>query len=360
MALFKRAAPTTPAVHKAAFGIAPITTNQGAAQINNFYSYVEGDIRQRAMGVPVIARGRDLICGTIGSLGLEAYRWMWNGDEMEQVPQAPRSWLGRIDKGVPNSVIMSWTADDLLFYGRAFWFITERTADGFASNFTRMPAVMVNTQDQQGPVWFGPSKQILFQGLPIDYRDVVQFISPNQGLIYTTSKAIDTALKLESARARNAMSSIPSVVLKQTGGEPLSAQELSDLSAAFDVARMNNQTAAVNEYIDVKETYATPDKMLLIEAADYQAKDLCRAIGIPSYLASIATGSYSYTNSASAREDLYIFGMKPIMTCIEETLSSDNVLPHGTGLKFNIDAYLAAEELTPNNNIQENTQEALA
>jgi hypothetical protein len=358
MALFKRT--TTQPVTKAAAGISPVTSNTGAFQIGQFYSYVEGDMRQRAMQVPVIARGRDLICGTIGSLQLESYRWMWNGDEMEQVPQAPRSWLNRIDKGVPNSVILSWTADDLLFSGRAFWYITDRTADGFPSNFTRMPAAMVNTEDQSGPVWFGPSKQIYFNGMPIDYRDVIQFISPNQGLIYTTSRAIETALKLEQARSRNAMSSIPSVVLKQTGGEPLSAQELADLSAAFDIARMNNQTAAVNEYIDVKETYATPDKMLLIEAADYQAKDLCRAIGIPSYLASIATGSYSYTNSASAREDLYIFGMKPIMTCIEETLSSDNVLPHGTGTKFNIDAYLAAEELTSQEMPDENTQEALA
>jgi len=358
MALFKRT--TTQPVTKAAAGISPVTSNTGAFQIGQFYSYVEGDMRQRAMQVPVIARGRDLICGTIGSLQMEAYRWMWNGDEMEQVPQAPRSWLNRIDKGVPNSVILSWTADDLLFSGRAFWYITDRTADGFPSNFTRMPAAMVNTEDQSGPVWFGPSKQIYFNGMPIDYRDVIQFISPNQGLIYTTGRAIETALKLEQARSRNAMSSIPSVVLKQTGGEPLSAQELADLSAAFDVARMNNQTAAVNEYIDVKESFATPDKMLLIEAADYQAKDLCRAIGIPSYLASIATGSYSYTNSASAREDLYIFGMKPIMTCIEETLSSDNVLPHGTGTKFNIDAYLAAEELTSQDMPDENTQEALA
>lgn len=358
MALFKRtsAAPIT----KAAAGISPITSNQGASQIGAFYSYIEGDMRQRAMQVPVIARGRDLICGTIGSMQLEAYRWMWNGDEMEQVPQAPRSWLSRIDKGVPNSVILSWTADDLLFYGRAFWFVSERTADGFPSNFTRLPQAMVTTQDQVGPVWFGPSKQILFNGLPLDYRDVIQFISPNQGLIYTTANAIETALKLERARMRNAMSSIPSVVLKQTGGEPLSGQELADLASAFDVARINNQTAAVNEFIDVKESFATPDKMLLIEAADYQAKDLCRAIGIPSYLASIATGSYSYTNSASAREDLYIFGMKPIMTCIEETLSADNVLPHGTGIKFNIEAYLASEVIGNQPMPAENTQEALA
>jgi len=356
MPIFKRA--TQPVVTKAAAGLSPITSNQGASQIGNFYSYIEGDLRQRAMSVPVIARGRDLICGTIGSLQLEAYRAMWNGDNMEKVPQAPRSWLSRIDKGVPNSVILSWTADDLVFYGSAYWFVTERTADGFPASFTRLPYAMVTMQDQTGVVKFGPSKQLMFNGLPIDYRDVIQFISPIQGLIYTTTKAIDTALKLEQARFRNAMSSIPSVVLKQTGGEPLSGQELADLAAAFDVARVNNQTAAVNEYIEVKESFATPDKMLLIEAADYQARDLCRAIGIPPYLAGIATGSYSYTNSASAREDLYTFGLKPIMTCIEETLSSDNVLPHGTGVKFNVEAYIGSELI--NAQPAENTQEALA
>jgi hypothetical protein len=46
------------------------------------------------------------------------------------------------------------------------------------------------------------------------------------------------------------------------------------------------------------------------------------------------------------------------MTCIEETLSADNVLPHGTGVRFNIDAYLAAPE--PTTQPAENTQEALA
>lgn len=358
MPIFKRA--EQPVVAKAAAGISPITSNQGASQIGNFYSYIEGDLRQRAMSVGVIARGRDLICGTIGSLQLEAYRSMWNGDEMEQVSQAPRSWLSRIDKGVPNSVILSWTADDLLFYGSAYWYVTERSADGFPASYTRLPYAMVTMQDQTGVVKFGPSKQLMFNGLPIDYRDVIQFISPCQGLIYTTSKSIETALKLEQARYRSALSSIPSVVLRQTGGEPLSAQELADLSAAFDAARFNNQTAAVNEYVEVKESFADPSKMLLIEAADYQAKDLCRAIGIPSYLASIATGSYSYQNSASAREDLYIFGMKPIMTCIEETLSSDNVLPHGTGVKFDISAYLADQVFDTNPQPNENTQEALA
>lgn len=350
---------------KAAAAIAPFTSNQGASNIGYWPAYIAGDARARAMQVPTITRGRDLICGTIGSLKLDMIRWMWNGDDMEAMPLAPRSWLQRIDPGVPNSVILSWTADDLLFHGVAYWAITERTADGYPSAMTRLPAASVTCVDQPGPIKFGPSNQIMFLGAPLEARNVIQFISPIEGLIYTTSRAIDTALKLEQARFRNAASSIPSVVLKQVSGEPMSEQDLRDLCTAFDLARQHNQTAAVNEHIEVKETYATPDKMLLIEAADYQARDLCRAIGVPTYLAGIATGSYSYTNSRSAREDLYIFGLKPLITCIEETLSSDNVLPHGTGVRFDISDYLAEVISDPGamdtpDSGTENTQDALA
>jgi hypothetical protein len=355
MPLFSRSHP----VQKAAASGSGM--NVGAKEIGNFTVYATSEARRRAMSIPTVTRARDLICGTISSLQLEEYRWMWNGDDMEQVSQAPRSWLARLDRGVPNNFLMAWLADDLLFFGRGFLFVTERYADGYPKNFTRMPANMVTTVDQPGPVFYGPSKQVEFNGQMVDYRDVVQFISPNQGLIYTTPKAIETALKLEQARYRNALTSIPSVVLRQTGGEPLSGQELADLAAAFDQARINNQTAAVNEFIEVKESFATPDKMMLNESIEYSSKDLCRSIGVPPYLLGIATGSYSYTNSESARQDLYIFGLKPLITCIEETLSSDNVLPHGTGVRFDIDDYL--ESVTPSADmpeVEENTQERLA
>jgi len=340
-------------------------SNVGARYINDFTTYSQSEARARAMSIPTVARARDLICASIGTLYLEEFRKMWNGDEIEEMPQAPRSWLDRLDKGVPNSFLFAWLADDLLFFGRAFLFVTERYADGFPKNFTRMPAQLVTTRDQPGPVFYGPSKEIEINGQAVDYRNVIQFLAPTQGLIYTTPKAIETALKLEQARYRNALTSIPSVVLKQTGGEPLSGQELADLAAAFDRARINNQTAAVNEFIEVKESFATPDKMMLNESVEYTSKDLCRAIGVPVYLLGIETGSYSYTNSASAREDLYVFGMKPLMKCIEDTLSSDNVLPHGTCVRFSTDEYLSAmdeyqteDEVAQNG--RENTQDDLA
>ena len=294
------------------------------------------------MTLPVIARGRDLICNTIAGMKLEMYREMWNGEEMEEVPLAPRSWLSRIDQSVPNQFIISYTVDDLIFEGRAFWLVESRTADAYPSSFTRLPAAMVQTLDQQGEVYFGPSKQLVFNGVQLDPRDVIQFISPMQSLNSTGARAVEIALRVEESRLRASQSVLPSGYLKQTGGEPLSAQELSDLAAQFNLARTSgNNTAALNEFLEYVPTQATPDKMLMIESADYSARDLGRILGVPSYLLSVSIGAYSYQSSQQSRIDLWTYACKALADCITETLSSDNVLPHGTYVCFDTDDFLA-------------------
>jgi hypothetical protein len=221
---------------------------------------------------------------------------------------------------------------------------------------------MVTTLDQAGPIFYAPSKQILFNGLPIRHEDVIQFISPIQGLNYTSPQAVETALRLERARLRNAQATQPALTLRQVGGEPMSGQELADMAAAFDNARLSNSTSAVNEFVEVIPNTATPDKMLLIEAANYQALEMARLANIPPYLVGVSTGAYSYQSSEQARMDLYMFGAKIYADCIAETLSSDNVLPRGTYVKFDVDDYLG-ETLMPEETdvmYEENTQESRA
>ena len=310
------------------------------AQIGQFYTYYSSAYRNRAMSVPTISRARDLIASVVSATPLRMFNEMWNGEEIEKVYIAPRSWIRQPDPTIPYGTLMAWTLDDLFFSGRAFWYIQERTADGFPSRFTRLPASMINTADQIGPIFYGPSKEIEFNGQMIDHNNVVQFIAPIQGIVYQSAQCIDTALRLEQSRFKNALSSMPSGVLKQTGGEPLSPAELSDLAAAFNAARESNQTAALNQFIDYSETQATPDKMMMMEAAAYQALECARLTNIPPYLAGISTGSYAYTNSRSAREDLYLFSARSYMDCIAGTLSMNNVLPRGTFMEFDLETYL--------------------
>ena len=317
--------------------------NAGAQLVGQYYSYVEGTARNRAMSVPTISRARDLMASVIGCMNLKMYNEMWNGEEMEKMPLAPRTWLRRIDPTLPNNFILSWTFDDLFFFGRAFWYITSRTADNYPASFTRLPAAMIQTLDQSGPVWFAPSKDIVFNGGGLDPNDVVQFLSPIQGIIYMSEQSVATAIKLEAARYRNSSSAIPAGILRQTGGEPLSAQELADLAAAFNAARETNQTAALNEYVSYTETQTSPDKMLLIDSAEFQAMEMARLCNIPPYLAGISVGSYSYQSSAESRMDLWTFGVRAYADCIAGTLSQNNILPNGTYVEFDVEQYLTGE-----------------
>jgi hypothetical protein len=332
----------------AAGGYYQSSNNGGAGMIGQYYSYIEGEARNKAMSVPTVSRARDLMASVIGCMNLKMYNEIWNGNEMEKLPLAPRTWLRKIDPAVTNNFIMSWTFDDLFFYGRAFWYVTSRTADQKPASFTRLPAAMCQTLDQSGPVWFAPSKQVVFQGAELDPNDVVQFLSPIQGIVYQSTQAVATALKLEGARYRNASSAIPAGVLRQTGGEPLSGQELADLAASFNHARETNQTAALNEFVTYSETLTSPDKMLLIDSSEYQSKEMARLCNIPSYLAGIAVGGYSYVSNQGARLDLWSFGVKPYADCIASTLSQNNVLPSGTYVEFDVEDYLTAEYSLPN------------
>jgi len=315
----------------------------------SYYNFTEGEARNRCMSVPTISRARDLIASVIGCMSLRMYNEVWNelDEEMMQIHIAPRSWLRRIDPAVPNNFILSWTFDDLFFYGRAMWYITSRTADGFPASFQRLPMGSISTTDMVGPVWFGPSKEIYFNGNQLDPNNVVQFLSPIQGITSMSTQSVGTALKLEAARYRNSASSIPAGVLKQTGGEPLSGQELADLASAFNAARATNQTAALNEYLTYTETATSPDKMLLIDSAEFQAKEMARICNVPFYLVGCDVGSYSYVSNDGARADLWTFGAKAYAECITSTLSQNNVLPNGTYVEFDYEDYLQNEYATP-------------
>jgi len=356
-----KAAISTPSV-QAAVGYAPVGNSKNP--IDNFYNYQEGAARQRAMTIATVSRSRDLLASVIGCMPLKMYGEMYNDatGEMEEIPLAPRSWLRQPDPAVTYNFLMAWTLDDLLFYGRAFWYILERTVDGYPTKFQRLPAGSITTLDEQGPVFFHPSKSISFAGNELDYRNVVQFLSPIQGIVYSSEQTITTALKIEQSRYKNAQSSLPSGVLKQTGGEPLSAQELSEIGAAFQEARLTSQTAVLNEFLSYEASTATPDKMLMIESAQYSALDLARLCGVPPYLVGVSTGAYAYTSSSESRIDLFEFGVKPYSECIASTLSMNNVLPRGTYVKFDTKNYVAenyaAEEISKQP--EENTQESLA
>jgi hypothetical protein len=296
------------------------------------------------MRVPTINRARDLIASVIGNTPMKMYRKRWDENEGEMIEEeiAPRSWIAQPDPQLTYATFWSWVFDDLFFFGRAFLWCSSRTSDGMPNSYTRLPAAMVNTLDMSGPVFaFGKSNQIYFQGAQIPTEDVIQIIGANQGIIYQSPQVIATSLALEDARLRNSSSALPAGVLRQTSGEPLSGQELSELAQSFEQARKSNQIAAINQFVEWQPTDVDASKMLLSDAAEFQSKEAARMCNIPFFLNGNSVGSYSYQSNQGARQDLYVFAARSYMSVIEQTMSMNSVLPHGTCVKFDVDDYLS-------------------
>jgi phage portal protein BeeE len=106
---------------------------------------------------------------------------------------------------------------------------------------------------------------------------------------------------------------------------------------------MTNQTAALNEYLSYTETATSPDKMLLIDSAEFQAMEMARLCNVPPYLVGVSVGSYSYQSSKESRADLWTFGARAYADCIAGTLSQNNVLPNGTYVEFDVEGYLMGD-----------------
>ena len=339
MALFSKKENALP---KAAIGAARYANggNVGAGMVDKFVFYTASPSVEAALSIPTVSRARDLIASMIGCLTFKQYTTQWNGEYMERIYLPPDTWFNQPDPNVTRNFIMANTASDLMMFGRAFWVITERLGNGFPSAFTWIPAQNVYTLDQTGPQWFGPSDQITFQGAPLATKDVVQFLSPNGGLIYQGQMAITTALRLQRAAERFATNEIPSGYLKQTGGEPMTSQDLADMAAAFAAARQQSTVAALNEYVDYKETSHKPDDLQLVQSREFMALEMARLANIPAYLVGVSVPGYTYQNAEQAREDLYLFGAKPLIECIEQTLSMNSIIPRGRYVELDVRGYL--------------------
>ena len=320
---------------------------QAAGQ--QFLSFSLGSRVERAMSVPTISRARDLICSMIGGLELSNYTKEWTGDGFMRRPLEPMGWMDRPDPQVTRNWIMAQTVSDLFFHGRAFWYVASRYQTGFPASFQWLPAANVSTPGQAGPYWMGPASVIELNGVQIPTDDVVQFLSPVAGVVTMGARAIDIAVRLDDAARRFALNQTPAGYLQQTGGEPMNGDELAELASAWAEARTANAVGALNEAVEWREFDADPSKLQLTEGRQHSSLELSRVANIPPYLVGVSVGGYTYQNAQQARQDLYLFGARPFIECVEQTLSLDSVTPRGRVVEFDIDAYLAENAISDAN-----------
>lgn len=323
------------------------TATVAAGGLSAFASAVGGG-RERAMALPTVSRARDLLVSVVSSCPIEQYGTQWTGEDTEEIPLPPETWMLRPDPRTTRTHFLSWITDDLIFYGRAFALVTSRSATGFPASFAWLPAEYVNVQAAMfaGNAPVTEIEAIRFQGTDLPIRDVVCFWSPNQPVLGCGTRAICTSQRLDLAAERFASSPIAFGWLSQTGGEPLSTVELGELAEGWAQARELNSVAALNEFVSWNESSLDPSKMQLVEARQHQAVELARLMSVPSYLVNADTGSsMTYQNAAQAKEDLYDLGALPLIKCIEQTLSRDDVTPRGRLVRLEADKWKPAHDV---------------
>jgi phage portal protein BeeE len=334
MELFKKVKATP------AMASAPVAAASGAPQPGHFIGYSVGAAEDAALSVPTVSRAISLLSTVVATLNLKSYTLQWTGQEYEELYVEGESWMTRPDPKITRNFIMSKTARDLILYGRAFWLITSRYSTGFPATFQWLPANLCDTPDNAPPEWFGPADKVNFNGIPLDTSQLVQFLSGSQGIIYSGRRAIQIALRLDQSAERFATNEIAAGYLQQKGGEPMSGEELGEMAAAWAANRRTNAIGALNELVSFESFDVDPSKLQLVEGREYQTKELSRLMDIPAYLLAIDQSGMTYANAQQARQDLILFGARPILHAIEERLSMDDVLPRGRHVRFAIDEYL--------------------
>ena len=346
MAFFSRKITT------AEFASSPIkaAAGVGISGIPPMYAWTTGTFEQTALSLPTVSRARDLLASTISSLEFRQYVKQWNGTEYEEIYVPNESWMENPDPKVPRQFILANTVTDLWMTGRAFWAITSRNAtDGRPMSFEWLPSSNIQTPNQQGPQFFGMPDEIEFNGVQLDPSQIITFLAPTTGLMYSGRRSVNIATHLDQYADRAAtIETVPGYLQQTSAGETMSGEELGDLAAQWAQARREgNVIGALNNYVNFVEFDRDP---LEVNAAqrEYQALDLSRMCSVPAYLVSAPTpgASMTYQNATQARQDLWLFGAQMYAHAIESRLSMNDVLSRGRFVRFDTDDLLAIGEMS--------------
>ncbi|MFZ9893508.1 MAG: phage portal protein [Candidatus Nanopelagicaceae bacterium] len=297
--------------------------------------------RQLAMSVPSVARARNIICGTIGSLPLTTFNRI-TGDYVD-----PHRVINQPDPRVAGFVIYNWLAEDIWMYGAGYGQVLEMysaTDGGRVRAWTRIrpSRVTVDTDIQTDSItgYKVDGKPVPISGV----GSIIRFDGPDEGLLHRAGKTIQAAVYLENAAVNYAKEPAPTMVLKSNGTN-LTAERISSLLSAWKTARQSRSTAFLNADVDLKEFGFDPKTMQLTEGRQYVALELSRACGIPAYFLSAEQTSMTYSNAVNERRSLVDFSLRPILKAIEERLSLPDFVPNPVMVRFDLDDFLRGNPL---------------
>jgi len=322
-----------PAIMDTAYGYGSFTTGVG--------NFPGGLDRNLAMQVPAVSRCRNLIAGVVSYLPLKLYKKS-NGEELGNP-----LWIDQPDYRQPRSVTISWTVDSLLFYGVAYWRVTEMYADDLrpsrfewvANNRVTFTTNKFGTEVDE---YFVDGVKAPMSGI----GSLITFQGLTQGVLTTAARTIQSALDIEKAAAVSAQTPMPSGYIKNTGAD-LPEQQVSGLLAQWKQSRLNRSTAYLTSTLSYETTGFSPKDMMYNEAQQYLSTQISRAMNVPSwYISADMNNSMTYQNVLDSRKEFVAYTLQPYICAIEDRLSMDDITPRGHVVKFAIEeSFLRADTM---------------
>ena len=320
---------------------AALTPVQITDSVYNILGGATNTTRQLAMSVPSVARARNIICGTIGSLPLTTFNRI-TGQYVD-----PHRVINQPDPRVAGFVIYNWLAEDIWLYGAGYGQVLEMysaTDGGRVRAWTRVSPdrVTVDTDFRNTVI---ESYKVDGMAVPLQgVGSLIRFDGPDEGLLHRAGKTVAAAVYLENAAVNYAKEPAPSMVLKSNGTN-LTAERISALLSAWKTARQSRSTAFLNADVNLEQFGFDPKSMQLAEARQYVALELARACGIPAYFLSAEQTSMTYSNAVTERRSLVDFSLRPILKAIEERLSLPDFVPNPVMVRFALDDFLRGNAL---------------
>ena len=320
---------------------AALTPVQISDSVYNILGGATNTTRQLAMSVPSVARARNIICGTIGSLPLTTFNRI-TGQYVD-----PHRVINQPDPRVAGFVIYNWLAEDIWLYGAGYGQVLEMyssTDGGRVRAWTRVSPdrVTVDTDFRNTVI---ESYKVDGMAVPLQgVGSLIRFDGPDEGLLHRAGKTIAAAVYLENAAVNYAKEPAPTMVLKSNGTN-LTAERISALLSAWKTARQSRSTAFLNADVNLEQFGFDPKSLQLAEGRQYVALELSRACGIPAYFLSAEQTSMTYSNAVTERRSLVDFSLRPILKAIEERLSLPDFVPNPVMVRFALDDFLRGNAL---------------
>jgi Phage portal protein len=304
--------------------------------------------RYEALQLSVVMRARDVVCGVLAQLPFVRTR----SDGVD----IGAGWLERPDPNHTRGWFVSGVVDDLFFHGLAYCWVTVVDRDGRPLALEWMPYTTVvldpdgygltyyrRGRDQAGATGVGARTA----AVALSWAEVVVFESPLTSVL-TARRPLTTSARLDMAADRFSNVEMPGGVLKQNGGDDLTPNEALAQIRSFEAARHFHTIAYVSTDLDYVQSSLDPDKLQLVESRSYQDAALARICNIPAFAVGVGVPneSMTYKTAFTARADLIDFGIAPYITCLEQTLSSDQVTARGTTVTMDLEPFLRTKALS--------------